>query len=80
MGKVNIRGLNSLKNRGQQDTELVVSVAHKGLVSAIRKSFANASWQRCQVHFLRIIFSFIPKKNSKTFKDSVKTVFRFIDI
>ncbi|BDP48430.1 hypothetical protein EfmJHP9_33000 (plasmid) [Enterococcus faecium] len=39
-----------LKERGLQGTELVISDAHKGLVSAIRKSFTNVSWQRCQVH------------------------------
>ncbi|OOL59475.1 IS256 family transposase, partial [Enterococcus faecium] len=53
-----------LKERGLKGTELIISDAHKGLVSAIRKSFTNASW-RCQVHFLRNIFSSIPKKNSK---------------
>ncbi|MDG4612855.1 transposase, partial [Enterococcus lactis] len=53
-----------LKERGLQGTELVISDAHKGLVSAIRKSFTNVSWQRCQVHFLRNIFTTIPKKNS----------------
>ncbi len=42
-----------LKERGLQGTELVISDAHKGLVSAIRKSFTNVSWQRCQVHFLK---------------------------
>ena len=51
-----------LKERGLQGTELVISDAHKGLVSAIRKSFTNVSWQRCQVHFLRNIFTTIPKK------------------
>ena len=34
-----------LKERGLRGTELVISDAHKGLVSAIRKSFTNASWQ-----------------------------------
>ncbi|OOL49693.1 transposase, partial [Enterococcus faecium] len=60
-----------LKERGLQGTELVISDAHKGLVSAIRKSFTNASWQRCQVHFLRNIFTTIPKKNSKSFREAV---------
>ncbi|WP_338355023.1 transposase, partial [Enterococcus faecalis] len=36
-----------LKERGLKGTELIISDAHKGLVSAIRKSFTNASWQRC---------------------------------
>ncbi|HFI0813427.1 TPA: IS256-like element IS1542 family transposase, partial [Streptococcus suis] len=66
-----------LKERGLQGTELIISDAHKGLVSAIRKSFTNASWQRCQVHFLRNIFSSIPKKNSKPFREAVKAIFKF---
>ncbi len=49
-------------------------------MSAIRKSFTNASWQRCQVHFLRNIFSSIPKKNSKPFREAVKAIFKFTDI
>ncbi len=69
-----------LKERGLKGTELIISDAHKGLVSAIRKSFTNASWQRCQVHFLRNIFSSIPKKNSKPFREAVKAIFKFTDI
>ena len=69
-----------LKERGLRGTELVISDAHKGLVSAIRKSFTNASWQRCQVHFLRNIFTTIPKKNSKPFREAVKGIFKFTDI
>ena len=69
-----------LKERGLQGTELVISDAHKGLVSAIRKSFTTVSWQRCQVHFLRNIFTTIPKKNSKSFREAVKGIFKFTDI
>src|SRR5699024_4132858 len=69
-----------LKERGLQGTELIISDAHKGLVSAIRKAFTNASWQSCQVHFLRNIFSSIPKKNSKAFREAVKTIVKFTDI
>ncbi|CAI3254957.1 hypothetical protein CIRMBP1279_02170 [Enterococcus cecorum] len=69
-----------LKERGLQGTELVISDAHKGLVSAIRKSFTNVSWQRCQVHFLRNIFTTIPKKNSRSFREAVKGIFKFTDI
>ena len=69
-----------LKDRGLKGPLLVISDAHKGLVSAIRKSFTNTSWQRCQVHFLRNIFSSIPKKDSKPFKEAVKASFKFTDI
>ena len=58
----------------------MTSDAHKGLVSAIRRSFINASWQRCQVHFLRNILTSIPKKNSKPFREAVKAIFKFTDI
>ena len=34
-----------LKERCLQGTELIISYTYKGLVSAIRKSFTNASWQ-----------------------------------
>lgn len=70
----------SLKERSLQGTELIISDAHKGLVSAIRKSFTNASWQRCQVHFLRNILSTIPKKKSKPFREAVKAIFKFTNI
>lgn len=69
-----------LKNRGLHGTQLVISDAHAGLVSAIRKSFAGVSWQRCQIHFMRNILSSIPKKDSKAFREALKTIFRFSDI
>src|SRR5699024_5116057 len=69
-----------LKDRNLTGLEMVVSDAHKGLVAAIRKSFTNVSWQRCQVHFLKNILSEIPKKNSKDFRDAVKAIFRLTNI
>src|SRR5690625_3787771 len=69
-----------LKDRGLQGTELVISDAHQGLVSAIQQSFGGASWQRCQVHFLRNIIDKAPKRNSKFFKKSLKAIFRYTDI
>ena len=81
MKKVMTHGPSSLtiKERGLQGTELIISDAHKGLVSAIRKSFTNASWQRCWVHFLEA--SSVPfQKNSKPFREAVKAIFKFTDI
>jgi len=69
-----------LKQRGLYGTELIISDAHPGLVSAIRKSFTGASWQRCQVHFMRNILTTVPKKDSKPFREAIKTIFRFTDI
>jgi len=71
---------NYLKKRGLSGTQLVISDAHPGLVTAIRQSFAGISWQRCQVHFMRNILETIPKKESKPFRDSLKAIFRFTNI
>src|SRR5690625_300332 len=69
-----------LKSRGLKGTKLIVSDSHKGLVSAIRESFTGVSWQRCQVHFIRNILSYVPKKDSKTFREAIKAIFRYTDI
>src|SRR5699024_5114443 len=70
----------SLKDRNLSGLEMVVSDAPKGLVAAIRKSFTNVSWQRCQVHFLKNILSKINKINSKDVRDAVKAIFRLTNI
>ncbi|WP_262345682.1 transposase, partial [Staphylococcus aureus] len=68
-----------LEERGVRGTGLVISDAHEGLVSAIRKSFTNVSWQRCQVHFLRNSFTTNPKKNSKSIREAVKGIIKLTD-
>ena len=70
----------SLKKRKLSGVQLVISDAHKGLIAAVRKNFTNVAWQRCQVHFLRNILSKVPKKGSKDFRESVKTLFRLTSI
>jgi len=69
-----------LKARGLNGVKLVISDAHKGLVKAIKQSFTLASWQRCQVHFMRNILSSIPKKESKPFREAIKGLFKLTDI
>src|SRR5699024_5957050 len=69
-----------LKNRDLKGTKLVVSDSHKGLVSAIRESFTGVSWQRCKVHFMRNVLNYVPKKDSKTFREAVKAIFHYTDI
>ena len=61
-----------LKERGLNGTELVISDAHKGLVSAIREAFTGASWQRCQVHFMRNILQVVPNKIANATKSRPK--------
>ena len=63
-----------LKKRGMCTPRLVVSDAHNGLVSAIRREFTRASWQRCKVHFMRSILVHIPQKDKERFAAELKKI------
>jgi putative transposase len=52
----------SLKQRGLNGVELVVSDDHAGLRTAIREVMPEAAWQRCYVHFLRNALDHLPRK------------------
>lgn len=54
--------LASLKSRGLQGVEFVVSDNHEGLKRAIREVLPEAAWQRCYVHFLRNALDYVPRK------------------
>lgn len=69
-----------LKSRGLSGLKMVISDAHKGLVKAIKETFVNVIWQRCQVHFLRNILSKAPKKNTEGFRTDIKALFKIQDI
>ena len=69
-----------LKKRGLSGLKMIISDSHKGLVGAIKESFTNVSWQRCQAHFIRNILERSPKKNTEEFRDDVKALFRIKDI
>jgi len=64
----------SLKKRGLQKVLLAVSDAHKGLVSALQKSFVGCSWQRCKVHFMRNILAHIPARDKESFAARLKQI------
>jgi putative transposase len=64
----------ALKERGLTGVDLVVSDDHSGLVKAIEGSFAGASWQRCQAHFLRNLSDACPKAEVEAFLASAKQV------
>jgi putative transposase len=55
----------SLKARGLTGIKLVISDAHKGIQAAVEKSFLGASWQMCNVHFMRAVLKYIPKKDKR---------------
>ena len=59
---------------------MIISDAHKGLVKAIKETFVNVIWQRCQVHFLRNILSKAPKKSTEGFRTDIKALYKIQDI
>ena len=54
--------LKRLKERGLHGVEFVVSDDHDGLKKALREMLAEASWQRCYVHYLRNALDYLPRK------------------
>ncbi len=69
-----------LKQRGLQGVDLVVSDHHGGLVAAVAAQFQGASWQRCQVHFMRNILDAAPKALQEDLHGRVRAVFDAPDV
>jgi putative transposase len=67
--------LRSLTARGLCGVRLVVSDAHRGLVSAIGAALPGASWQRCRTHYLRNLLAKVPKSAQPWVATLVRTVF-----
>lgn len=63
-----------LKERGLSSPSLVISDAHRGLVSAITESFPGSTWQRCKVHFMRNILAHIPHREKESFAATLKQI------
>ncbi|MDQ2681076.1 MAG: IS256 family transposase [Candidatus Eremiobacteraeota bacterium] len=69
-----------LRKRGLEGVVFVVSDEHAGLVQALRKHFAGATWQRCQVHLQRNLLGHSPMRERKTVADAAKRVFHAADM
>jgi len=69
-----------LKKRGLSGVVFVVSDEHAGLVEALRKHFAGATWQRCQVHLQRNLLGHSPMRERKAVSDAAKRVFHATDV
>jgi putative transposase len=67
--------LRSLTARGLSGVRLVVSDAHRGLVSAIGAALPGASWQRCRTHYLRNLLTKVPKSAQPWAATLVRAVF-----
>ena len=64
-----------LKERGLHGVQLVTSGDHKGLVAAIQRHFQGASWQRCQVHFLRNARGKVARKHQAALTSDLKAIY-----
>jgi len=52
----------SLKRRGLNGVDFVVSDDHAGLRKSIAEVLGEAVWQRCYVHFLRNALDYLPRR------------------
>ena len=71
---------NSLIKRGLKGVKMITSDAHKGEVQAIKECFGGATWQRCQVHFMRNVFDKLPKRNTEAIRIELKALFKLTSI
>lgn len=65
-----------LKSRGIKSADYLISDAHEGLVSALKKNFQGASWQRCQVHFMRNILGLASRQYRGSMAGDLKLIFQ----
>jgi len=72
--------LRSLKERGLRGTRLVVSDCCAGLVESLGEVFSGISWQRCTVHFMRNVWSKVPKAKVGMVAGMLKALYAQEDI
>ena len=64
-----------LKDRGLRGVELVTSDDHRGLKAAIDRHFQGASWQRCQVHFMRNVLGMVSLRHRPRLSEDLRGIF-----
>jgi transposase-like protein len=66
--------LRSLRARGLEGVQLVISDAHTGLKTAIGKVF-GCPWQRCTVHFLRDMLGQVSRSQQPLVSGAIRQIF-----
>jgi putative transposase len=66
--------LRSLRARGLEGVQLVISDAHTGLKTAIGKVF-GCPWQRCCVHFLRDMLGHVARAQQPLVSGAIRGIF-----
>lgn len=72
--------MRSLKERGLSGVRLMVGDKCIGLVEAIKEVFPTADYQRCIVHFMRNVFSDVPRSRGKEIGAKLKAIFAQEDL
>jgi Transposase and inactivated derivatives len=67
--------LKDLKSRGLQNVSMVISDGHRSILKAIVKTYPEAAWQRCQVHFMRNILDETPTRFKEGLKSELRQMF-----
>src|SRR5690606_626829 len=65
----------SLKDRGVKGVQLVVSDAHRGIRSALKRHWQGVAWQRCRVHFKRELMRKVSHRYARELMQDVAVVF-----
>ena len=65
----------SLKRRGLEGVELVVSDDHEGLKAAVCRHFQGAAHQRCQVHYVRNLLGMVGHAKRKELGADLRAIF-----
>lgn len=65
--------------RGLRGVQLVISDDHPGLVNAVKRHFQGASWQRCQVHFIRNLLQRLRKSDRPVVLGYLQDIFQAPD-
>jgi putative transposase len=67
--------LRSLRDRGLDGVQLVISDSHRGLTNAVAAVLQGAAWQRCRVHFMRNALAKVSKGHAEMVAATIRTVF-----
>lgn len=64
-----------LKSRGLVSVNMIISDSHKAILNAIVRTYPEAAWQRCQVHFLRNIVNEAPPRFQEGLRTELRKMF-----
>jgi len=70
----------TLKERGVEKVDLVISDGHRGIKKAASNSFVGSSWQLCSVHLKRNLMKIVPKKALTEILDYLNDVLKARDM